>query len=51
MDEESPTGYSVLVEALNDEITLLDQPIKSFKEFKRIFHSNYIQNVFDAHKN
>ena len=51
MDEESPTGYGVSVEALNDEITLLDEQIKSFKEFQKIFHSDYIQNVFDSHKN
>ena len=51
MDEESPTGYGVSVEALNDEITLLDEQIKSFKEFQKIFYSDYIQTVFDAHKN
>ena len=50
MDEESPTGYGVIVEALDDEITLLDQPITSFKEFQKIFHSEYIQNVFDTHQ-
>ena len=49
MDETSPTGYSVSVDAIDDETNILNQPIESFKEFQKIFHSDYIQNVFNNH--
>lgn len=50
MDETSLTGYSVMVDILDDEIvTILDQQIKTFKEFQNIFCYEYIQNVFDTH--
>jgi len=52
MNPESPTGYSVMVDVLDDEtVTILDQPIESFQQFQSIFRPNYIQNVFDNHKN
>ena len=52
MNEKSPTSYSVQVDILDDEtINILNQPIKSFKEFQKIFRPKYIQNVFDSHKN
>ena len=50
MNPESPTGYSVMVDILDDEtLTILDKPIESFRQFQLIFRPNYIQEVFDAH--
>ena len=50
MDAESPTGYGVQVDVLDDEtVTILDKTIESFQQFQLIFASEFIQNVFDAH--
>lgn len=49
MDETSPTGYGVSIDAIDDETNILNQSIESFKEFQKIFHSNYIQNIFNNH--
>ena len=50
MNPESPTGYSVMVDVLDDEtVTILDKPIESFRQFQLIFASEFIQNVFDSH--
>lgn len=47
MDEELPTGYGVLVHALDEDVILLDQPITTFKEFQGIFRDEYIQKIYD----
>ena len=49
VDKKSPTGYGVSVDAVDDETNILNQSIESFEEFQRIFHSDYIQNVFNNH--
>jgi hypothetical protein len=47
---ESPTGYAVQVDVLDDETsTLVDQAIKSFQEFQAIFTTEFVQKVFDTY--
>ena len=50
MNTESPTGYAVQVDVLDDEtVTILDQPIGSFAEFQVVFAADYIQKIYDAY--
>ena len=47
MDTESPTGYALQIDVLDDEIyTILDKNIETFQQFQVIFTPGYLDTIY-----
>lgn len=49
MNPESPTGYSLQVDALDDETyTILDRNLDTFQDFQTIFAPGFLDNIYNG---